>query len=221
MKRIALLLCVLLLLVFAANAYAGSVIYTRTINMSTTNWTQNLTIPKFDTTLGTLVSVSFDLKGDVQGTAKFESLDASPTTVEMDLQAMLKLQRPDHTTLVVTLPIVSTIDDVTTFDGYQDYGGTSGRTHTNLSGTKTESATTSLAGDLVLFSGTGDIVLPVVTTGISSGSGAGNLVQQFNTSAGAEATVTYNFTTVPEPSSVLSFMSGIVGITGLMIRRRK
>lgn len=188
--------------------------------LSTTNWSTSITLPQFDPALGTLNSISFVLFGHVEGTAKFESMDAAPAVITMDLSAMLKLKRPDLTDLVVTIPVASTSDNASAFDGTIDFGGTSGNTYGGLSANDTESATTSTAADKALFTGLGSIVLPVTASGASTGSGAGNLLLQFQTSASAWATVTYDYTAVPEPSSLLALMSGL-GVIGLAIRRKR
>jgi hypothetical protein len=109
----------------------------------------------------------------------------------MNLQATITLQRPDLSTLVTVIPLAQTSDFVTAFDGSIDFGGTSGKTYSGLSGDATESNCVTDPADLALFTGTGTIVLPAKAIGTSTGSGAGNLILQFNTSASAQANVTY------------------------------
>lgn len=216
-----LVLALALLAALASVATAATVSYGPVaVPLSTTNWGNSVYMQQFNPAFGTLNSITFYLDGHVEGAAKFESLDASPTTVTMDLSAILRLKRPDYTDLVVTIPVVSTVDAVTAFDGGIDFGGTSGATHANLAADKQEFAVTSAAADKALFTGTGTILLPVVASGVSSGSGAGNLIQQFQTLASASAWVTYDYTAVPEPSSLLALMSG-AGLIGFAIRRRK
>jgi hypothetical protein len=139
----------------------------------------------------------------------------------MDLAAILRLQRPDLSNLVVTIPVVSTVDNASAWDGVSDYAGTSGKTYANISASDSDFATTSSAGDKALFTGVGFISLPVEANGASTGSGAGNLLLQFQTLASASARVTYDYTAVPEPSSLLALMSGLGGLMGFAIRRRR
>jgi hypothetical protein len=181
----------LVLGLLAAPVLADQVVYTASIPLSTTNWSQTMSIPKFDQAPCTLDSICFELLGHVEGTAKFESLDAAPTTVTMNLAATIKLNRPNNTPLVTCIPLVQTIDNVTAFDGVIDFGGTSGKTYTGLSGNDTESACVSSPADIALFTGPGNILLPTTAVGSSSGSGAGNLILQFATSASAGVQVTY------------------------------
>jgi hypothetical protein len=174
-------------------AQADTIVYTASIPLATTNWSQSMSIPKFDHPC-MLDSVCFELMGYVEGAAKFESLDAAPATVTMNLQATITLNRPNNTPLVTVIPLVQTVDNVTAFDGVIDFGGTSGRTYEGLSGDATESACVSSPEDLDLFTGDGNILLPTTAIGTSSGSGAGNLILQFNTSASAGVQVTYFYT---------------------------
>jgi hypothetical protein len=213
----ALLIGVAAVSVFTAVAQADTISYSSSIPLATTNWDSSITIPLFDPSLGTLDSIQFSLSGHVEGSAGFENKDAEPATITMDLQAFLKLQRPDNSVLVLTMPVASTSDNASAWDGIDDYAGTSGKTYPNLMADSSDSATSSSAADLALFTGVGNITLPVTAVGASTGSGAGNLLLQFSTFASAGATVTYNYT-VPEPASL-----GLMGLSGvaLLFRRRR
>ena len=115
------------------------------------------------------------------------------------------MRKPGRNTSIIkslcqTIPVAQTVDNVTAFDNVIDFGGTSGKTYSGLSGDKTEGRCTSAAADIALFTGTGNIVLPCVAAGSSNGSGAGNLILQFNTSASAGAQVTYYYSTCEVPA---------------------
>ena len=177
----------------AAVGTAGTITHTASVSLSPTNWNTSLTFPKFDQDCDCLQSICFQLDGHVEGMAKFESMDAAPTTVTMNLQSTITLSRPDLSTLVVVIPLANTSDNVTAFDGTIDFGGTSGKTYSGLSGNATDSKCSSTEGDRALFCGTGNISLPIQAIGTSNGSGAGNLILQFATSASAGVTVTYTY----------------------------
>jgi len=202
--------------VLSACAEGAVISHTDSVPLAITDWSGSISVPKFDSSLGTLNSVTCKLSGQVEGSAKFESLDSDPATVTMNLSAIMRLNRPDSTTLVITIPIADTSDNVDEFDGTVDYAGGSGRTFSGLSASLTESATYSSAADLALFTGVGSITLPVMADGASTGSGAGNLVLQFATSASAGVEVIYNYT-VPEPGTLALLSLGTLG----MIRRRR
>ena len=191
------------------------------IGQTTTNFTVNTNVNQFDPALGTLTGIQFTLTGTVLGTVKFESKDAAPSTVTSNLAATIKLLRPDNSTIAVVLPTVSATTNLTAYDGILDFDGTSGRTFANV--TNTDSSTTGMmnsAADLALFQGLGNISLPVTASASSSATGAGNLVAQFNTTAGADGSVTYFYTTsTPEPSTTILMLSS--GLVLFPIIRRK
>ena len=195
MKRLLLLPMVVGALALAGSASANIAIvqYDDTVNLASTNWNDTVSFPQFDPNLGTLLSVTFELGGHVEGSAKFESLDNAPATVTMNLAAEIDLQRPDLSSLVTVLPLAATNDNVLAFDGVIDFLGDSGRTYEDLSGDDMESSVTTDSNDLTLFTGNGTIDLPVSAMGASNGSGAGNLILQFATSASASVTVIYEY----------------------------
>lgn len=206
-------------------AQGATLSYSAAEAMATTNWTDVLSFSKFDTSLGTLTSIRFDLTGVVQGIGNAESLDASPTSVTLSLGSLLGLTRPDHSTLVLANPVFSQNFDLMAYDGVIDFGGTSGATTGNVSASGANFFVSSDAGDLALFSapGGGTIDLGLSASGNSYGSGSGNLITQFRTGAAGSAQVTYTFTplaTLAEPGS-LALICGGLGLVGAARRRRK
>jgi hypothetical protein len=163
------------------------------IPLQTTNWGLTVTIPKFDASMGALQSIDFELTGGIVGSASIESLDAAPSTVTTSYQAEITLTRPDMTTLVVSIPAQQFVDNLTAHDGTIDFGGTSGIAHTNISAQDIQMINVTAPADLALFSGAGNIVLPVDAMGTSVASGSGNLITQFLTDAEASVSVCYNY----------------------------
>ncbi|MBL8763056.1 MAG: choice-of-anchor E domain-containing protein [Phycisphaerae bacterium] len=201
----------------AVGAQAEVVTYTADFGPARTNWTEVMTLPKWDGSLGTLQGVTLTLGGSVAGSARFESTDAGPATIDMTLSAELAMKRPDNTSLVVALPLVNTTDNVTAFDGTIDFGGDSGRTHDNLSASDTQSLTVLPAdADFALFLGAGNLSLDIKATGASVGSGSGNLIVQFLTDASAHAEIEYRYIPVPTPGAF-----GLAAAAGLFVSRRR
>lgn len=196
--------------------------YSDTIDPARTNFSDSVSIAQFDSSLGDLTKIIVELTGSVSGSIQLESTDAAPANVTANLKSQIKLQRPDMSDLVVVLPEASKTANFTAFDGTVDFGGTSGLTINNLSQTATNSISFTDPSDFALFLGKGNLVLPVAAIGQSNASGAGNLATVFQTFAGANITVSYEYTekptAVPEPNAPMGALA-LVGL-GMMAKRK-
>lgn len=225
MKKIFAALAIAAALTPFTSAQAATISFSDSKAMATTNWTDVLSFSKFDTSLGTLTSIKFDLSGAVQGSGNAESLDAAASDVSLSLGALLGLTRPDGSTLVVTNPLFSQVFNFSAFDGSINFSGTSGGSTGTVSANGANFFVSSSASDFSLFSalGGGTINLGLNAVGNSSGTGAGNLVTQFNTAAAGNVVVTYTYTSasvVPEPATLATLLAGL-GLMGAVRRRSK
>jgi hypothetical protein len=208
-----------------ASAQASTLSYSDSIALATTNWSNTLSFSKFDTSLGNLTSIRFDLSGVVQGTGNAESMDSSASNVTLSLGSLLGLTRPDNSTLVVTNPVFSQTFNFSAFDGSINFDGTSGGSTGSVSASGANFFVSSSASDFALFSalGGGTINLGLNAVGASSGNGSGNLITQFSTAASGVAKVTYTYTApstdLPEPAS-LALICGGLGLLGAARRRK-
>lgn len=121
--------------------------------------------------------------------------------------------------MVTTIPTTVNTANLGTFDNVIDFGGTSGITFAPMAGSNNNTSSSSGAADLILFTGAGNINLPVNAIGNSSGTGSPSLVVQASISGGGLARVTYNYATnVPEPRIYGAI--GAVACLGLLGYRR-
>lgn len=223
MKKIIAALAAASLFGAIGSAQAAVVSFTATKDTATTAWSDVLSIGKFDSNLGSLNSITFELSGTVSGSGRAESLDAASSIVTLSLSSILTLTRPDGSTIVVTNPVFSNGYAVSAFDGALDFAGGSGASTGPVSSSHSESFVSGSASDIGLFAqaGGGTISLGLGATGVSNGSGAGNLITQFATSAGGAVKVSYDYTVatpVPEPETYAMLLGGL-GLLGLVRRR--
>jgi uncharacterized protein (DUF2141 family) len=156
-----------------------------------TDWTQNLLIPQFDPSLGTLLSIDITNAGTFSSGIKVESLDSASSTITATDSGSLTLTGPGITGLVTT-GSASKSFNATAYDGVLDFGGTSGHDF----GTQTASGTNSITltgSSMAAFTGTGSVTLNNVAHATSTASGAGNLITQINTNASAQVSVVYHY----------------------------
>lgn len=213
------LVCVAGASLLAVAAQAATVSYTNSIPLSTTNWSNALTLQQFDSTLGNLTGVSFAFSGLVSTLFKIESLDAAPSTVTTQTTSSLTFGGPIGQTLHAT---GSTTQSLGVFDGLIDFGGTSGASIGPVTGS--DSGVFNLLGSFAVYIGLGTYDIAVDATGVSTATGAGNLISQINTQSGASITVTYTYDQpqqqVPEPTTLALAGLALAG-AGFASRRRK
>jgi hypothetical protein len=206
----------------ALAAGAASAATSDTFGPAMTNWTETLSVDMFDGSLGTLTKATFKLIGEVNGSASGESLDAAPATVTLDLSA--EIEATAGSLLLVTLPTVSESFGATAFDGTIDFGGTSGVAFLDRTAMDMDTIEVTDAAALALLTGPGTIDWTVSATGMSVGTGAGNLITQFMTNAGASIEVSYMYdavtTPIPVPAALPMLVAGLAGLGALARRRR-
>ena len=181
----------------AANAAAtGSTLtFSSSIPVTNTNWSLSVSLPKFDPAQGVLNSVTLTLDGHIEGQAAVESTDASQTTITTQFRADITLARPDNSVIAIVIPQVDNMVTLASFDGTIDFAGPSGMTFANLMQNASQSVTSPPPiSDLALYTGVGNIVLPVTAVGTSIATGSGNVITQFTTKASAVVTIVYQFT---------------------------
>lgn len=206
------------------------------------DWGQNpygpaaLTIPQFDPSKGSLLSISILLEGWVAGQLAAENTGVTGTTVTQTISAQLTLTRPSGgSNLVVILPTF-TGESVSlgAFDGIVDCLGSSGYTEPvyenrtvgsttyNSSQLILTSSSGTWATDSALFTGTASIDLPMQakSKGTLEKNSSNYVVDGSGASALGRATVIYTYdAVVPEPSTMFLLGSALVAV-GVFWRKK-
>ena len=223
-RRLAPIVCAAALLLSGAqHAQADTISFdSATLGLEMTSWDSLLSLQQFNPALGQLQSVTLTLTGDLFGSAFVESRNNTARTLQVQLGATLTLSRPDGSTLLDVVPLITETFNAARFDGTVDYAGSSGTRYTERSASSTASASFGAADDLALFTGTGSLALPIDATGNSRIIGPGNFFNEFSTLAGGRASITYTFepaAAVPEPQAWLLLATGL-GAMAVLRRRR-
>ncbi|WP_414583006.1 choice-of-anchor E domain-containing protein [Scytonema sp. PCC 10023] len=180
-----------------------------------------LSIQKFDSSLGTLDSVTIDFIGDIKGDAGFENRSPQASTVTVDLSGDLKLELADGTSVAEFSPQQDYSYDVAKYDGTTDFGGTSGKTVVGLTASQSDTKTYTDNTLLQSFTGSDNLNLLFSATAKSTVSGSGNIASYVTTYAKSNVEVTYDYQPrkVPEPSVILGI--GVMTGVGLLVQKNR
>ncbi|WP_041565754.1 choice-of-anchor E domain-containing protein [Nostoc punctiforme] len=209
------------IVVTSGAANAASLSYSTSTNYEFTDIIDSpLSVQKFNSSLGTLQGITIEFTGDILGNAGFEnrSPNARQATVNLGSQLSLKL---NNQSLLELNPQYTSSYQVAKYDGISDYGGTSGKTLSNL--TATQSGIQSFTDTQLLqsFIGNGNVDFLFSAIADSEVKGSGNISSYIDTYAKAGIKLTYNYDikSVPEPSATLGI--GLIAGLCLLSQRKK
>jgi protocatechuate 3,4-dioxygenase beta subunit len=164
-----------------------------TLNSSSTNWSRSVSVPQFDPEVGTLTSVDITSAATFNSQIQVESKDAAPSTITATVSGVLTLTGPGVASLVTNSTGNSQTFSASAFDGVVDFGGTSGHDFGVQTANGSNTLTLTSASDLAAYIGTGTVSFTDQAQATSSASGAGNLVTNIVSTAGAGVTVVYHY----------------------------
>lgn len=200
-------------------ANAASLSYTSSTNYDFTDIIDApLSVQQFNSSLGTLQGVTIEFTGNILGNAGLENKNTTARQATVNLSSQLNLQL-DNQSLLALNPEYSYNYQLAKYDGTTDYGGTSGKTVSNL--TATQSATQSFTNTQFLqsFIGNGNVDFLFSALATSAVTGSGNMRSYIDTYAKAGIKVTYDYQSVPEPSATLGV--GLIAGLCLLSQRKK
>lgn len=201
-------------------AKSATIVQSASVPLMPTNITDELLTPvinPFDTSLGTLDSVTIEFNGLMSGDARSESLDAQPATLTWNLEGLFTLVGPNNTTLFTETATVRDSAQVAAYDGTTDFEGPSAVSFTGLTGNASGEITFTNGSVFNAFLGTEpiDFFFSAETTSIVTGTA--NIVNAISTQAQADVQVTYDYTPEPEPVPEPTTALGLGLVAGLKL----
>jgi hypothetical protein len=232
MKKLVTICAVVTAMMMTVSASASMVSYTDSISgLFNQVVDRDLVVSQFDSSLGTLNSVSITVSTALQASLGAENTNpSSPAsgTSAFNVYTYWTFDPTEYTRASVTLSfdgsVVSTAGytDATKYtpllakyDGVTDYAGTSGTTVMTF--TPSDSDVLFYDSGLASFIGTGDLTFGLVSDAYTALQTPGNFATSISTTGQAGVTVAYDFTPtppgpVPEPTTIALFGLGALGL---------
>lgn len=160
-----------------------------------TNQVQNGTLPKFDSSLGTLTEVDISFSGQINSDIQVENRDPAPATVNGTVSGNINLSGPDFNSQVGTASSTQTFN-ASAFDGQLDMAGTSGKDFGWVSVPGSSTLTLTSAAALADYTGPGTVSVSETSQATSGATGGGNLSVAINSTSAGTISVAYHY--IPE-----------------------
>ena len=218
MKKLFLLFIIFMMPI----CFGETIVQTLTIGSQLADYSESLYINKFDSSQGTLTSITFSIQGSIVGTFGYENLSTSQGTGSVTAVGSLSLVKgtdKDYGTLLVNnLSIEKTNITLGAFDQVEDFAGTSGVLYNDESTSGTANRT--ISSGLSEFVGTGTMLLTFYAeVDVESDiSGSNNTKTLLSAEANA-IIITYSYSPaeptynqVPEPGVIALFVMGLASI---------
>jgi len=205
-------------------------------SLQSTNWNSTAALDKFDGTVGTLLSVELSLFGNIDANAGYENLAAVSNDIVLESAASIYgevLGTSVPFDLTITPNHLGTFNGVPSFDGTPDFSGTSGQLLLGLTGSASDSLSTTSFHPVVeaivlpnfidadgMAGGLDTLMLEIEASGSSYATDfQGNVASMFQTTAAASYELIYTYETgevsaVPEPGALLLALLGLALLVG-------
>jgi hypothetical protein len=175
----------------------------------------SIALPQFDSSYGTLNSISFRFRSELLGSNSVENLDASPALLVVSEDSTNVFSVPTLASVSTITPTLAQPANLAAYDGNTDYTGASGAI---LTGGAFNTATYSVPlVDFAPYIGVGTFDVDFTGATVGSVLGGGTFASILDMLLQNSAEVTYDYTVVPEPASALA----LLGVVGTTLARRK
>ncbi|MYM25317.1 choice-of-anchor E domain-containing protein [Duganella sp. FT135W] len=201
---------------FAAPAMAAVKVYdiTPVAANTLTNILTNLDIHQFDTTLGTLTSITIEYGSSVTGKVALSNAGPKNKNTTVGLTTTMTLTGPGSLSLGS--------DSKSLFSGVATTAAAGSSNVIKASGSSHLSSAYSVgAGNFSLFEGTGNVVASLAINAVGTSVGQTGIVSKFTTLADGIGKVTYTYTAapVPEPETYGMLLLGL-GVVAFAAKRK-
>lgn len=194
-----------------SNSGRGFVTHSYTVDNQRTNWQENILFPKFDSSLGYLFRVTFDLLGNIESNIKASNPAGDIQDVTATASAIFNISNPYTSDMSLSASDSRTAQvNGNTFDF-----GTISASQSNVFEISWGHPS------LFSFVGSDSFNVNLRATATSSVSGSGNLLSEVGSMAGARLKVNYYFegpAQVSAPASGALMLLG-VGLIGWLRRK--
>ena len=215
-------IAVLAALLVTATAHAGTVVQTFNYGPQLTNWDSTASFNYFDTTLGTLTSVQWDVAGTTDIGYSVDNDNLNNATFTPGGNATVEVSSIPGVTggVIQVFPVASTSFTLAGDDGdgpVENYTGPDSKVAT-ISDTKSTSVS---ALPVSLYNGPGTFDVNVAATGVAGVFGPGNFQSKFQQDASVKLKLTYNYApAIPEPGTLALLAPAVLGLVAIGRRRK-
>lgn len=186
----------ILIFIFALTifAVAEEVVFCDSISLRETDWSENFTLEKFDSNLGTLQAVDIFVEVNLSQLVRAENTGPGNYTLNSTAESVLTLHLPDAQEMKADASQVI-FSKLRPFDGLEDFSGSSGISLEKVaSGNRTVYPIEDISGFVAGTEGE-NIVLNGVMECTQNMTASGSASSQIWTGAGADVCIHYRYDT--------------------------